>query len=144
MSQAPSRSPSVGPVPEPVPQQQRSSRRGRSRASRSISASESDSPRRYDNTSNINPNTGGRNRRRGKKQRGLPGIEDFDREVRGQYGTPTLTRPLPGVDEFDEVVRGGQQKEDKKDTLKLRLDLNLDVAVELKAKVHGDVTLSLL
>lgn len=26
----------------------------------------------------------------------------------------------------------------------LRLDLNLDVWVELKAKVHGDVTLSLL
>ena len=28
--------------------------------------------------------------------------------------------------------------------LQLRLDLNLDVWVELKAKVHGDVTLSLL
>jgi len=28
--------------------------------------------------------------------------------------------------------------------LKLRLDLNLDVAVELKARVHGDLTISLL
>ncbi|KAJ3727861.1 hypothetical protein C8R42DRAFT_349064 [Lentinula raphanica] len=28
--------------------------------------------------------------------------------------------------------------------LKLRLDLNLDVAVEVKARVHGDLTLSLL
>ena len=40
-------------------------------------------------------------------------------------------------------VEGGGGKDDSK-PLKLRLDLNLDVAVELKAKVHGDVTLSLL
>lgn len=31
-----------------------------------------------------------------------------------------------------------------KNTLKLRLDLNLDVDVHITAKVHGDVTLSLL
>jgi len=49
---------------------------------------------------------------------------------------------LPSVDDMDvESTRGGGGKDD---TLKLRLDLNLDVAVELRAKVHGDVTLSLL
>ncbi|TRM65195.1 hypothetical protein BD626DRAFT_487978 [Schizophyllum amplum] len=30
------------------------------------------------------------------------------------------------------------------EALKLKLEINLDVWVELKAKVHGDVTLSLL
>lgn len=33
---------------------------------------------------------------------------------------------------------------EKNESLKLRLDLNLDVEVTIKAKVHGDVTLSLL
>ncbi|KAI1436507.1 hypothetical protein GGR50DRAFT_701801 [Xylaria sp. CBS 124048] len=32
----------------------------------------------------------------------------------------------------------------KNDTLKLRLDLNLDVEVTLKARIHGDLTLALL
>jgi hypothetical protein len=36
------------------------------------------------------------------------------------------------------------QKKDDDSGLKLRLDLNLDVEVELKAKIYGDITLSLL
>jgi hypothetical protein len=40
------------------------------------------------------------------------------------------------------LTGGGEKKGD--DTLSLRLDLNLDVYVKLKAKVHGDLTLSLL
>jgi small subunit ribosomal protein S8e len=36
----------------------------------------------------------------------------------------------------------GEQKEDN--GLKLRLDLNLDIEVELKASIHGDLTLALL
>lgn len=32
----------------------------------------------------------------------------------------------------------------RNDALKLRLDLNLDVDIQLKAKIHGDITLSLL
>ncbi|ESK89952.1 hypothetical protein Moror_750 [Moniliophthora roreri MCA 2997] len=36
-----------------------------------------------------------------------------------------------------------QPKRNGKSALKLRLDLNLDVVVELKAKVRGDITLSL-
>ncbi|EEB90613.1 hypothetical protein MPER_11156 [Moniliophthora perniciosa FA553] len=35
-------------------------------------------------------------------------------------------------------------KRKSKSALKLRLDLNLDVVVELKAKIRGDITLSLL
>ncbi len=37
-----------------------------------------------------------------------------------------------------------QGEGEKNESLKLRLDLNLDVEVTIKAKVHGDVTLSLL
>lgn len=36
------------------------------------------------------------------------------------------------------------QKDDNKESLKLRLDLNLEVEVTLKARIHGDLTLSLL
>jgi len=32
----------------------------------------------------------------------------------------------------------------KRDTLRLRLDLNLDVEITLKAKIHGDLELALL
>jgi hypothetical protein len=32
----------------------------------------------------------------------------------------------------------------EQDGLKLRLELNLDIEVELKASIHGDLTLALL
>ncbi|KAI8373538.1 hypothetical protein EDC96DRAFT_498692 [Choanephora cucurbitarum] len=51
----------------------------------------------------------------------------------------------------DGVTGGGQQqsgggggKKDGQQPLSLRLDLNLDVEITLKARVHGDVTLALL
>ncbi|KAL2159516.1 hypothetical protein VTH06DRAFT_2521 [Thermothelomyces fergusii] len=39
-----------------------------------------------------------------------------------------------------------QQQKDggKSDTLRLRLDLNLDIEITLKAKIHGDLELALL
>lgn len=37
-----------------------------------------------------------------------------------------------------------QQQEKKKDPMKLRLDLNLDIEVTLKARIHGDLELALL
>jgi len=40
--------------------------------------------------------------------------------------------------------QGGDKDEGKKDTLKLRLDLNLDVEITLKARIHGDLELALL
>ncbi|KAK0227857.1 hypothetical protein IW262DRAFT_1455052 [Armillaria fumosa] len=47
------------------------------------------------------------------------------------------------------AVAGNQTKDSPfsdpgKDTLKLRLELNLAVDISIKARVHGDVTLSLL
>ena len=88
------------------------------------------------------PSAPNRNRDRNS---GLPGIDDFDERVRGQVGRPSLKDPLPGIDDFDAVIRrNGRNKSNNKDALKLRLDINLDVAVELKAHVHGDIQLSLL
>ncbi|CEG71635.1 hypothetical protein RMATCC62417_07338 [Rhizopus microsporus] len=51
------------------------------------------------------------------------------------------------ADTVDGVLGGGQQQSGKKGSdhpLSLRLDLNLDVEITLKARVHGDVTLALL
>ncbi|KAK0474785.1 hypothetical protein IW261DRAFT_1568282 [Armillaria novae-zelandiae] len=42
------------------------------------------------------------------------------------------------------AVAGNQKNDPGKDTLKLRLELNLAVDISIKARVHGDVTLSLL
>ncbi|OJJ42230.1 hypothetical protein ASPZODRAFT_137417 [Penicilliopsis zonata CBS 506.65] len=42
----------------------------------------------------------------------------------------------------DQEIEVSSKKEDT--GLKLRLDLNLDVEVDLKASIHGDLTLSLL
>ncbi|KIY72676.1 hypothetical protein CYLTODRAFT_19350 [Cylindrobasidium torrendii FP15055 ss-10] len=42
------------------------------------------------------------------------------------------------------LTKGGPAGGEQKDTLKLRLDINLDIEVTIKAKIHGDVTLSLL
>lgn len=42
---------------------------------------------------------------------------------------------------------GGEKEESKmmdQDGLKLRIELNLDVEIELKASIHGDITLALL
>lgn len=38
---------------------------------------------------------------------------------------------------------GGKDMTDKKG-LKLRIELNLDIELELKASIHGDITLALL
>jgi len=44
------------------------------------------------------------------------------------------------------ALGGGAKKEESgdKDTLRLRLDLNLEIEVTLKARIHGDLTLALL
>lgn len=39
---------------------------------------------------------------------------------------------------------GGESEMLKKDGLKLRIELNLDIELELKAKICGDITLALL
>lgn len=59
--------------------------------------------------------------------------------------------PMRGGDPNQELKTGskGGGKEEKssmmdQDGLKLRIELNLDVEIELKASIHGDVTLALL
>jgi len=42
------------------------------------------------------------------------------------------------------VAQPQQQQGKKKDPMRLRLDLNLDIEVTLKARIHGDIELSLL
>ncbi|KAJ3871519.1 hypothetical protein F5051DRAFT_423267, partial [Lentinula edodes] len=87
-----------------------------------------------------------RNRRRGGGQQnqggggpigGLPGVNKVADTVTGAVGSvgDAVGGLLGGV-------AGGGGGGDK--PLKLRLDLNLDVAVEIKARVHGDLTISLL
>ncbi|KAJ3752210.1 hypothetical protein EV360DRAFT_55648 [Lentinula raphanica] len=62
---------------------------------------------------------------------------DFD-DRRGP-AAPGRQIQEPANEEVNNDDEGGGDE-----PLKLRLDLNLDVAVEVKARVHGDLTLSLL
>lgn len=56
--------------------------------------------------------------------------------------------PVSGVDEYaDKAVVAGSAAvggNKKKDTLRLRLELNLDVEITLQAKIRGDLELALL
>lgn len=145
--------------PSPAPQRQPSVPRGRRSRSRSLSISEEDAPPRRNQNQN--------RRRRNKKQ--LQNINEDNSEFDGvsddnihsalvgdplngddPLGGNPLAKPnragkLPGV---PLPYLGGKKKEEsddgKKDTLKLRLDLNLEVDIRITARVHGDVTLSLL
>ncbi len=42
------------------------------------------------------------------------------------------------------AIQSTQQGGNKNDTLRLRLDLNLEVEITLKARIHGDLELALL
>lgn len=43
-----------------------------------------------------------------------------------------------------ETVPQNEKSINDEEGMKLRLDLNLDIEVELKAQIHGDITLALL
>ncbi|KAG7095485.1 hypothetical protein E1B28_006224 [Marasmius oreades] len=145
MSQPPSgnqsRSSSSGPPPAQQQQRSQSRNRGRSRTPRSASASSGAD-------SDAGPAKAPRNRRRGGQRQGggLPGLDEVDDT--GKQVTNTAKGAVDSVGDAVGGVAGGGKKDDDEGggdkPLKLRLDLNLDVAVELKAKVHGDLTLSLL
>ncbi|VDC01725.1 unnamed protein product [Peniophora sp. CBMAI 1063] len=79
-----------------------------------------------------------RRRRGGRKQQGgdLPGVDEV--EDTGRAVTNTANQ----VGRTAEGVTRGAADDDK--PLKLRLDLNIDVDIQIKATVHGDITLSLL
>ncbi|THU82361.1 hypothetical protein K435DRAFT_971985 [Dendrothele bispora CBS 962.96] len=91
-------------------------------------------------------------RRRGQRRNngGLPDTGELD-DTTNQVGQVARTGKgaVDTVGKTAGALAGGGGDEDGDDDmgdkpLKLRLDLNLDVAVELKARVHGDLTLSLL
>jgi hypothetical protein len=53
------------------------------------------------------------------------------------------SQPIETTQGVDAAGRGDSDLMDQ-DGLKLRLELNLDIEVELKASIHGDLTLALL
>jgi hypothetical protein len=83
----------------------------------------------------------------------LPGINEGHDTVEKELvkrGAGQMPRTKPPPRAQPQTARKG--KEDNEDethsdddkVLGLRLDLNLDLVVTVKAKIHGDVTLSLL
>ena len=126
------RAASISPEREYAPRRQSRNRRGRSRTPRSLSASseELDPP----------PATRDDRRRGGKKRGGLPVVDEVEDITSGVINTPRDT-----ANKLAETVAKNKGSGDKEDsTLSLRLDLNLDVYVKLTAKIHGDLTLTLL
>ncbi|KAH8834962.1 hypothetical protein DL96DRAFT_1572373 [Flagelloscypha sp. PMI_526] len=71
-------------------------------------------------------------------QSSIPPPEEWDPFWRGQSMLGGNSQPA------ESERRQPPNPGPPKGTLSLRLDLNLDVHVEIKAKIHGDVTLSLL
>ncbi|KAJ3915427.1 hypothetical protein F5877DRAFT_69902 [Lentinula edodes] len=121
--------------PNPARQQQR--QRQSSVHSRSRSRSTSSGPRQRGE------------RKRPNRGNGLPGIDEADKGAIQRPGgndgqprrQPPRQQPQPPPKKTGEDEDGGGSGDKP---LRLRLDLNLDVAVEIKARVHGDLTLSLL
>ncbi|KAF3941764.1 hypothetical protein ABW19_dt0202547 [Dactylella cylindrospora] len=95
-----------------------------------------------------------RSRRRGpRRNRGKPSgasqalqpVSELGNEVSKATGqvTDTVSGATGAVSGVASGLTGGGGGQ-KKDTLRLRLDLNLDVEVTLKARIHGDLELALL
>lgn len=91
-------------------------------------------------------------RRRGGKKSGgdLPAVGELEELTSPAQGALSkATGTLGGVTGALGGATGGGEKSGGgggggKDTLSLRLDLNLEVEITIKAKIHGDLTLSLL
>jgi hypothetical protein len=67
-------------------------------------------------------------------------LEDVSKTANGLVNSASTT--LGNVSSTALQTDAGKQQ--KSDTLRLRLDLNLDVEITLKAKIHGDLELALL
>jgi hypothetical protein len=74
-----------------------------------------------------------------KTAAGLNPVEENTRDV-AEKARAALTK----LRERPSAGQGGSEESEEDKILKLRLDLNLDVYVKLKAKIHGDLTLQLL
>jgi len=124
MSQASSRNPS------PAPQREASVPRGYRSRSAVIASSASEGG---------SPSPSRRNRRRRQNKKDLQNIG----EEQGAQDQSLIDKPTKAV----KGPTGGSgltKEEEDKVSLKLRLDLNLEVDIRITARVHGDVTLSLL
>ncbi|KAJ4481182.1 hypothetical protein J3R30DRAFT_3700784 [Lentinula aciculospora] len=117
-----SREPSAGPAP--ALQQQRNS----SVHSRSRSATGSSGPRQRGE------------RKRPGRGNGLPGIDQTDNKDALQLSGENAGQPRQQQRQPLQSQKGG----DEEDGGRGDKPLNLDVAVEINARVHGDLTLSLL
>jgi hypothetical protein len=75
----------------------------------------------------------------------MDGPVTYARMLRGEIpwrGAPP-TQPLETAQPMDSKDSSGKDPMDQ-DGLKLRIELNLDIEIELKASIHGDLTLALL
>ncbi len=75
----------------------------------------------------------------------MTGPVTYARMIRGEIpwrGAPP-TQPLETAKPIDSKDSSGKDPMDQ-DGLKLRIELNLDIEIELKASIHGDLTLALL
>lgn len=75
----------------------------------------------------------------------MSGPVTYARMLRGEIpwrGAPP-TQPLETAQPIDSKDSSGKDPMDQ-DGLKLRIELNLDIEIELKASIHGDLTLALL
>ncbi|KAF9447320.1 hypothetical protein P691DRAFT_782565 [Macrolepiota fuliginosa MF-IS2] len=130
----------------PGPSARSRSRRGRSRTRRSpsVASTISDSgddqaPLYPQNESPVQSRP--KKRKNKKRQSGLPVVDEV--EGVGREVANTASGAVDTVGGAASSVAGsGGGSGDK--PLKLRLDLNLDADIRLTAKVHGDITLSLL
>lgn len=87
-----------------------------------------------------------RKRNQGKRRGGQGPLDNLALDnVQNTAGglVNSATGALGGV-AGNAVQQQGQKDGGKSDTLRLRLDLNLDVEITLKAKIHGDLELALL
>lgn len=110
-----------------TPQQLETRRRsrGRSRTPRSLSTGSDE---------DFHP------RWRSQKMKGdLPAVDERRDTTSAVVNTPRNT-----ANKLAETVAKNAADSGQDSTLSLRLDLNLDVYVKLKAKIHGDITLTLL
>lgn len=131
-------------LPQPQRQASQSRHRGRSRARRSPSVASTISDA---GPEEIFPDADKRRKRKNKKrqqQKPLPVVNEV--ETTGKEVVETAGGAVQGVTDTTKAVTqaaspsgGGSDK-----PLKLRLDLNLDADIRLTAKIHGDITLSLL
>jgi len=75
----------------------------------------------------------------------MDGPVTFARAMRGEIpmrGAPP-SQPLETTQGVDAAGSGGADVMEQ-DGLKLRIELNLDIEIELKASIHGDLTLGIL